>query len=61
VFNALKKVGIAASPEGGKPILTGVYFDNEENQTNLVSTDSYRLATTTVSDLPYKRRRNSLI
>jgi DNA polymerase-3 subunit beta len=52
VFNALKKVGIAASPEGGKPILTGVYFDNEEKQTNLVSTDSYRLATTTVSDLP---------
>ena len=52
VFDALKKVGIAASPEGGRPILTGVYFDNEENQTNLVSTDSYRLATTTVSDLP---------
>ena len=52
LFNALKKVGIAASPEGGKPTLTGVYFDNEESETNLVSTDSYRLATTTVSDLP---------
>ena len=25
----LKKVGVAASPEGGKPILTGVFFDNE--------------------------------
>ena len=52
VFTALKKVGIAASPEGGKPILTGVFFDNDQDQTNLVSTDSYRLATTTVSDLP---------
>ena len=52
LFDALKKVGVAASPEGGKPILTGVYFDNENNQTNLVSTDSYRLATYTVFDLP---------
>ena len=52
LFDALKKVGVAASPEGGKPILTGVFFDNENNETNLVSTDSYRLATNTVFDLP---------
>ena len=52
LFLALRKVGIAASPEGGKPILTGVYFDNEGEKTTLVSTDSYRLATNTISDLP---------
>ncbi len=52
LFTALKKVGIAASPEGGKPILTGVFFDNNEDQTNLVSTDSYRLATNTIFNLP---------
>lgn len=52
LFSSLKKVGVAASPEGGKPILTGVYFDNTENKTNLVSTDSYRLAVNTVFDLP---------
>ena len=52
LFDALKKVGVAASPEGGKPILTGVFFDNEDNQTNLVSTDSYRLATNVVFDIP---------
>ncbi len=54
LFLALRKVGIAASPEGGKPILTGVYFDNEGEKTTLVSTDSYRLATNTISNLPIK-------
>jgi DNA polymerase-3 subunit beta len=54
LFTALRKVGIAASPEGGKPILTGVYFDNTEEKTTLVSTDSYRLATNTISNLPIK-------
>ena len=53
LFDALKKVGVAASPEGGKPILTGVFFDNENNETNLVSTDSYRLATNTVLTFPF--------
>ena len=52
LFTALRKVGIAASPEGGKPILTGVYFDNEGEETTLVSTDSYRLATNKISNLP---------
>jgi len=52
LFSSLKKVGIASSPEGGKPILTGVCFDNNDNKTNLVSTDSYRLAVNTVFDLP---------
>jgi DNA polymerase-3 subunit beta len=52
LFEALKKVGIAASPEGGKPILTGVYFDNTEENTTIVSTDSYRLAVNDINDLP---------
>ena len=52
LFTALRKVGIAASPEGGKPILTGVFFDNDGEKTTLVSTDSYRLATNTISNLP---------
>ena len=32
LFDSLKKVGIAASPEGGRPILTGVYFNNEDEK-----------------------------
>ena len=52
LFTALRKVGIAASPEGGKPILTGVFFDNDGEKTTLVSTDSYRLATNIISNLP---------
>ncbi len=52
LFESLKKVGIATSPEGGKPILTGVYFNNENKKTELAATDSYRLATNTISEIP---------
>ncbi len=52
LFESLKKVGIATSPEGGRPILTGVYFNNENKKTELAATDSYRLATNTISEIP---------
>ena len=46
LFEAINQVGIAAAQEGSKPVLTGVLFDKGEKETtvNLVSTDSYRLA-----------------
>jgi len=52
LFEAIKKVGIASSPEGGRPVLTGVYFNNKNNKTELVATDSYRLATHSLSEAP---------
>ena len=54
LFDSLKKVGIAASPEGGRPILTGVYFNNEDEKTELAATDSYRLATHELTNFPIK-------
>jgi len=47
--DAVTQVGIAASADDARPILTGVYFEGEEGKLRLVSTDSYRLA---VRDLP---------
>ena len=52
LFESIKKVGIASSPEGGRPVLTGVYFNNKNNKTELVATDSYRLATHSLSEIP---------
>lgn len=46
---ALTQVGIAASTDDARPILTGVYFEREEGGLRLVATDSYRLG---VRDLP---------
>jgi DNA polymerase-3 subunit beta len=46
---ALTQVGVAASTDDARPILTGVYFEAEEEGLRLVATDSYRLA---VRDLP---------
>ena len=54
LFESIKKVGIASSPEGGRPVLTGVYFNNKNNKTELVATDSYRLATHSLSKIPLK-------
>ncbi len=54
LFESLKKVGIATSPEGGRPILTGVFFNNQNKKTELAATDSYRLATNTISEIPIK-------
>lgn len=51
-FTAINQVGVASAQEGGKPVLTGVLFDNTENKTNLVSTDSYRLALKELSNFP---------
>ncbi len=52
LFESIKKVGIASSPEGGRPVLTGIYFNNKNNKTELVATDSYRLATHSLSEVP---------
>ena len=52
LFESLKKVGIAASPEGGRPILTGVYFNNSNEKTEIAATDSYRLATHDLVNFP---------
>ncbi len=41
---ALAQVGSAASSDDNRPILTGVYFEDEEKGLRLVATDSYRLA-----------------
>ncbi len=30
LFESIKKVGIASSPEGGRPVLTGIYFNNKK-------------------------------
>ena len=52
LFDSLKSVGIASTPEGGRPILTGVYFNNQGEKTELAATDSYRLATQEISNFP---------
>ena len=48
-MSALAQVSIAASHDDARPILTGVYFENEGGSLRMVATDSYRLA---VRDLP---------
>ena len=52
LFDSIKNVGIASTPEGGRPVLTGVYFNNREEKTELAATDSYRLATQEISNFP---------
>ena len=52
LFDSIKNVGIASTPEGGRPVLTGVYFNNREEKTELAATDSYRLATQEISSFP---------
>ena len=52
LFDSLKNVGIASTPEGGRPILTGIYFNNQGEKTELAATDSYRLATQEISNFP---------
>lgn len=47
--SALTQVATAASTDDARPILTGVFFENEEGELRLVATDSYRLA---VRDVP---------
>ena len=46
---AIGQVSVAASTDDARPILTGVYFENEAGKLRMVTTDSYRLA---VRDLP---------
>lgn len=43
-LKALSQVGIAASTDEARPILTGVLFEAESDHLRLVATDSYRLA-----------------
>ena len=38
--------------EFGRPVLTGVYFNNQDEKTELAATDSYRLATQQISNFP---------
>ena len=47
--DAVSQVGVAASSDDARPILTGVFFESQEGRLRLVATDSYRLA---VRDLP---------
>lgn len=47
--DAISQVGVAASGDDARPILTGVFFESEGGRLRLVATDSYRLA---VRDLP---------
>jgi DNA polymerase-3 subunit beta len=46
---AVAQVAVAASTDDARPILTGVFFEQEEGGLRIVATDSYRLA---VRDLP---------
>jgi DNA polymerase-3 subunit beta len=48
-IRALAQVGVAASTDEARPILTGVLFEAEDEHLRLVATDSYRLA---VRDVP---------
>jgi DNA polymerase-3 subunit beta len=48
-LDAVGQVGVAASSDDGRPVLTGVFFESEEDSLRVVATDSYRLA---VRDLP---------
>jgi len=41
---ALTQVGVAASTDEARPMLTGVLFETEQDALRLVATDSYRLA-----------------
>jgi DNA polymerase III subunit beta len=45
---ALKIVYFAASVDDSRPILSGIYFNKNENNLTLVATDSYRLAEKTL-------------
>jgi len=47
--DAIDQVSVAASTDDARPVLTGVYFENEGGSLRLVATDSYRLA---VRDVP---------
>jgi DNA polymerase-3 subunit beta len=47
--SAVGQVSVAASTDDARPILTGVYFENEGGKLRMVTTDTYRLA---VRDLP---------
>lgn len=47
--DAVEQVSVAASSDDARPVLTGVFFENEDGSLRLVATDSYRLA---VRDVP---------
>ncbi len=49
LVGAIAQVGVAASTDENRPILTGVLFEEHEGALRLVATDSYRLG---VRDLP---------
>jgi len=44
LLSSVKQVGVAASLDEGRPILTGVLFRTNKENTQLVATDGYRLA-----------------
>ncbi len=43
-FQAVQVVGVAASQDEGRPVLTGLFFKPEKDKTLMVATDGYRLA-----------------
>lgn len=49
LVRAIGQVGVAASNDDARPILTGVFFEANEGSLSLLATDSYRLA---IKDLP---------
>jgi len=53
-MDAVTQVGVAASTDDARPILTGVFFESEEGNLRVVATDSYRLAVRDLSSVTDK-------
>ncbi len=58
LVSAVNQVGVAASGDEARPILTGIFFEEEAGSLRLVATDSYRLA---VRDVPGVVPQNGLV
>lgn len=48
LIEALNQTYFASSIDGGRPVLSGVYFDIKDGKLKAVATDSYRLAEKTI-------------
>ncbi len=53
-MEAVSQVGVAASTDDARPILTGVFFESEEGNLRVVATDSYRLAVRDITSVTAK-------
>ena len=56
--SAIAQVGVAASVDEARPILTGIQFAGEEDSLRMVATDGYRLA---LRDLPGVAPQDGLV